>query len=126
MKKVLYIVIVLVLIAGGVWWYLSSRNTQEQMTVQGLGTYQYQCSGGIGFSMTPASDMSSIYIVPATGAAYAPQTLQKDESTTSAQYTGTSVSFSGKGETVTLTEGTSVTTCSPVTIPGEAPFNFGD
>jgi len=110
-----------------VWWYLSSKNSVTQMTTQGLGTYQYQCTGGVGFSMTPASDMSSLHITPAEGTSYPPDsTLAKDESTSRAQFAGNGTVFLGIGETVTLTQGDSAVTCSPVSIPDEAPFNFGN
>ncbi len=100
----------------------------EALATNTLGTYSYECDEHVAFTMTPASDMSSVAVAPngATGT-YPPQsTLVKKEATSGVRYEGNGVVFTARGETVTLGEGDSAINCSPVQNPDMAPFNFGD
>lgn len=92
-----------------------------------MGIYGYHCEDGTKFSMSPAVDMGTIRIVPATNFEPIPEAvLTKTESSVGAQYENEEITFSAQGETVTLSTALFTTTCSPIQVPDEAPFNFGD
>lgn len=92
-----------------------------------LGEYGYRCSDGSEFTMSPSSDMSTITIIPATSAERFTKTiLNKIETPSGALYIGEGITFSAKGETLTLSSKTFKTMCNPMQNPDFAPFNFGD
>jgi hypothetical protein len=125
MNKI-YLALVLIIIAAGAWWFMNNKTENAQMAAQDFGTYKYECDEHVTFTMTPASDMSSIRVTPSNGGTYPPaSTLIKKEGASNL-YEGNGIIFSGNGETVTLGEGDSAINCSPVPNPDEAPFNFGD
>ncbi len=71
--------------------------------------------------------MSSIHVAASGNGAYPPaSTLMKKTATSGVRYEGNGVTFTAKGETVTLGEGDSAINCSPVPNSDLAPFNFGD
>ena len=122
-------IVVLVIIAGGAWYLGTQKTEQTSMaqTNQNFGTYNYECDEHVMFSATMASDMSSVAIKATGTGTYPPaSTLSKKTASSGVRYEGNGVVFTAKGETVTLGEGDSAINCSPVSTPGEAPFNFGD
>jgi membrane-bound inhibitor of C-type lysozyme len=79
------------------------------------------------FTMTPAADMGTIAIAPVSGAAYpAATTLAKADAASGVRYEGGGYVFTGRGESVTLSENGQTLNCSPVPDAENAPFNFGD
>ena len=128
-KTIVEIVLVAVVVLGGGWYIYvhGSASPAKEVQTQNVGTYQYECDEHVQFSMTPASDMSSIHVAPVNGGVYPPDsTLMKKAATTSAaRYENNGVVFTATGETVTLGEGDSAINCSPVP-NGGAPFNWGD
>lgn len=130
MIKIISIVVgSLILIVGGFFALNNYIYTEKQAdtSVYTLGTYGYLCEEGTEFTMSPSSDMTSIYLVPATDAERIPETiLPVTSSSRGARFEGNGIVFYAIGETVTLSTEEFTTTCSPVQIPDEAPFNFGD
>jgi|GEM_PF-6881443 len=152
MNKLFLFLGVLAILCVAAWWYLPERVSvsqwqeqelsgemqEQQVSTQmapynptprpgTLGSYSYECDEHVTFVMTPASDMASILIEPLNNPAYPPTvTLKREESVAGARYEGDGIRFVGHGETVTLNEGESMINCSPIPMPGEAPFNFGD
>ena len=118
-------IIVVVLVIGAV---LYQQRVPLGEPAAELGTYSYECDERVTFTMTPASDMSTIAIAPnSADAVYPPVvTLVKKDATSGVRYEGGGVIFTARGETVTLGEGDSAINCSPLQNPDEAPFNFGD
>ncbi len=122
------IVIIALILSGYFFWQAHTAPT----TVKGksaftFGDYAYRCSDGTEFTMSPASDMTSILITPVSNVERISQTiLSKVEGTTTAAYEGDGLSFVAHGETVQLSMSTFTTTCNPVVSQTEAPFNFGD
>ena len=108
--------------------FVSAKGTAWGAGGRQLGTYSYECDERVTFTMTPASDMSTIAIAPnSADAVYPPVvTLVKKDATSGVRYEGGGVIFTARGETVTLGEGDSAINCSPLQNPDEAPFNFGD
>jgi len=128
-KTYIGIAVVVIIIIGGVW-YVTQKGSAAPATgsaATNFGTYQYECDEHVTFSMTPASDMSSIAIAPSGTGTYPPaSTLVHQTATSGVLYTGNGIVFTAHGETVTLGQGDSVINCSPVPDPDNAPFNFGD
>ena len=104
------------------------EDTSQSVNSETLGTYAYECDERVEFIMTPSADMSTIALAPIEGRPYPPSvTLAKAESASGARYEGGGIVFTARGEAVTLNEGEeAVINCSPVSVPGMAPFNFGD
>ena len=128
-KNLIYVVIAVVILAAGAWYFAQS----SQPAVTGpaadntFGTYNYECDERVTFMMRPASDMSVIQVAATGNGAYPPvSTLVKKEAASGVRYEGNGVVFTARGETVTLGEGDSAINCSPVPSQDEAPFNFGD
>lgn len=120
-------IIVVVLVIGAVL-YQQKGTASGEPAADNFGTYSYECDERVTFTMTPASDMSTIAIAPnSADAVYPPVvTLVKKDATSGVRYEGGGVIFTARGETVTLGEGDSAINCSPLQNPDEAPFNFGD
>lgn len=127
MKKtaaVLGVILVVLLIA-----FFSLNNyiynaKQADLSMYSIGSYAYQCADGSTFTMSPAADMSSIYIAPAEGRV--PETILSKVEGTNARYEGNGVVFAGNGETVVIVMGDFQTDCTPLPSTENAPFNFGD
>lgn len=130
MKYWIVLVVIIVLAFAGVFMWQGQKMQQEQSQNGAeftFGEYGYRCGDGTEFTMKPANDMSRIMLIPATSVERIPQaTLLKVESTTTAQYTGQGITFTAHGETVQLKTSEFETTCHPMQVPAEAPFNFGD
>lgn len=116
-------VVVAVVVVGGAWYWFMGRPAEVQ---DNLGTYPYTCDNGAAFTMTPASDVSSIALTPGAGATFGAVTLAQASSTAGARYEGGGVVFVGAGEGVTLSVAGATFNCSPVPNPDSAPFNWGD
>ena len=128
-KKYVGIAVLIIIVIGAVWYVMQNKAAAPATgtSASTFGTYQYECDEHVTFSMTPASDMSSIAIAPTGTGTYPPaSTLLKKDAASGVRYEGNSVVFTAHGETVTLGEGDSAINCSPVNNPDEAPFNFGD
>lgn len=127
-KTYIGIGILIILIGIGAAWYVNGAKSAAPQgeAATDWGVYSYECDEHVGFTMKPSSDMSSIAIAPTSGAYPPAMTLMKKDATSGVRYEGDGVVFTAKGETVTLGEGDSAITCSPVQNPDEAPFNFGD
>ncbi|HVU75314.1 MAG TPA: hypothetical protein VHD38_00540 [Candidatus Paceibacterota bacterium] len=132
MKKILWVALVIVvLLIIGIWYDTAKpvkAPVSDTMATTDLGTYAYECDEHVAFTMTPASDMGSIAIAPTSASSTYPPatTLYKEPVSSGVRYVGSGIVFSGRGETVTLAEGDSAITCSPVPSQDMAPFNFGD
>jgi membrane-bound inhibitor of C-type lysozyme len=128
MNKALLGIVVLIITGISVWYvYLEGTAPTDSRAVGSLGTYAYECDEHVVFTMTPASDMSSIAIAPTADGVYPPAlTLMRVESTSGARFEAGDFSFYGQGESVVLTEGDQSLNCSPVVSAEEAPFNWGD
>ncbi len=120
------VVIILILLIGAILY--NQKGGAGTPAADNFGTYSYECDEQVTFTMTPASDMSTIAIAPTTaGAVYPPVvTLAKKDATSGVRYEGGGVVFTARGETVTLGEGDSAINCSPVPSQDSPPFNFGD
>ncbi|MDB5188296.1 MAG: hypothetical protein JWO50_816 [Candidatus Kaiserbacteria bacterium] len=124
---------VIVIIAGSLW-YFSTPNTAgvtqteitQATTSPTYSSYQYECDEHVMFTMMPMPDASSIMVAPVGGAYPATSTLVQVATTSGVLYKGNGIVFAAHGETVTLGEGDSAITCSPVPDQNNAPFNFGD
>jgi hypothetical protein len=90
------------------------------------GDYAYRCDSGIEFSMTPASDMSSLRLIPGTKAPFAEAVLIFAGDEAGQRFEGNGLVFVGAGESVRLTAGTATINCQPDPDAEGAPFNFGD
>lgn len=90
--------------------------------------YDYECDEHVAFEVSFAPDMSALHIAPKDPKATFPPkgVLLQQTATTGVLYTNKDLVFSGRGETVTLGEGEQALRCSPISIPNEAPMNFGD
>lgn len=115
-------------LGGLVLGYARTNQSPDQSASENFGEYGYRCGDGSEFTMIPTVDMMSIALVPATSVDYIRETtLVSVPSERGARYEGGGVTFSAVGETVTIdTEATEPTTCTPMMLPDEAPFNFGD
>jgi len=92
-----------------------------------FGVYGYRCGDGTEFTMSPTSDMSKIRITPATSVERISKTvLYHVQSSSGARYEGSGLTFFARGEKVQLSTDAFSTTCTPMQVPDEAPFNFGD
>jgi membrane-bound inhibitor of C-type lysozyme len=125
---------IVVIIIGTLWYFSTpstagapSTETAQKSTTPTSGSYQYDCDEHVSFTMAPSSDASSLVIAPVGNSTYpSTTTLARVATTSGALYTGGGIIFTARGETVTLGEGASAITCSPVTDQNNAPFNFGD
>ena len=130
--KIIGAVVVILILIGGAYWFMNMqpRADEKQVAAGGFGTYQYECDEHVMFSMTPASDMSSITITPSNGAAYPPASTltHKGAGAQGGQvFEDNGITFTGKGESVSImSAGSESLNCSPVSNPDTAPFNFGD
>lgn len=135
MKKITTTALILVLL-GAVGWLLYEHRTGAGNSAQtaagdesifNFGVYGYRCGDGTEFTMSPTSDMSKILITPATSVERIAKTvLFHIQSTSGAKYESSGLSFLAHGETVQLSTKAFTTTCKPMQVPDEAPFNFGD
>jgi hypothetical protein len=131
--KIIGAAVVIAILFGGAYWFMNMQPAtpdKNQVAAGGFGTYAYECDEHVTFTMSPTSDMSSITITPSNGAAYPPASTlaHKGAGPHGGQmYEGNGVTFTGKGESVTITSARSAPlNCSPVADPNNAPFNFGD
>ncbi len=128
-KNYVFVAIVLAAIAGVAFWYFQTNPTHATKDFKNI-SYSYECDEHVSFSMTPADDMTSISIEPAPGAAYPSKEVLKHVTvgaTVGQVFKGPTLTFTGKGESVTLASNDSTSlNCSPIQVPDMAPFNFGD
>jgi membrane-bound inhibitor of C-type lysozyme len=128
MKKIWLAVGIIVLIIIGLWVRADYAGGNVSSTPgTNFGSYGYVCDDQIGMLMTPASDMTSLHVqMYRTTVFPSDVTLLKGSSAVGAVYQGSGVTFTAKGETVTLIAGTSSISCTPSPKGESAPFNFGD
>ncbi len=129
MKKTLTALAILLLV-GIVGFFLLNRHIYEEkqadLSPYSYGSYGYRCEDGTEFVMSPAADMTTILITPATSVERISQViLTKVESESGARYEGDGITFFGQGESVTLSTSEFSASCVPQGGDG-APFNFGD
>lgn len=122
-------VIIIILIIGV--WLMTTRiagaPAQPAADSTTMGTYPYECDEHVTFTMTPSSDMSTITLAPSGSGTYPPATtLTRVATSSGVLFQGGGLTFFGRGESVSLTEGEQSLNCSPVPDQNNAPFNFGD
>src|SRR3989344_1918847 len=106
---------------------LLSAPSEVATEPQDFGTYPYECDEQVMFTMTPSQNLNTILIQPTEDGAYPPRSvLLRNDTFAGTRYEGNGVTFTARGETITLGEGDSAINYSPVPNPDEAPFNFGD
>lgn len=120
----------IVALVGAVGFYLLNRTIYEEkqadMSAYSFGTYGYRCGDGTEFTMSPAEDMSTILLTPASTIERIPEVILTEEPAESGvRFAGDGITFAAVGETVTLSTDEWSTTCFPMESDG-APFNFGD
>ena len=118
------IVGLIIIIGGGLWFINNSKAVAP--SGENLGAYAYTCDNGSEFTMTPASDVSSIRLTPGTNATFSEATLAQVDSSAGARYEGTGIVFIGAGEEVRLKTGNSTLICNPKFNPDSPPWNWGD
>lgn len=94
---------------------------QADMSAYSSGSYAYSCDNGAGFTMSPAADMSSIYLQSGNAG-----NILTKVAGTNARYEGDDIVLAGNGETIVITAPGLQTSCMPVPDAQNAPFNFGD
>lgn len=94
---------------------------QADMSAYSAGSYTYTCDNGAGFTMSPAADMSSIYLQSGDAG-----NILTKVANTNARYEGDGIVLAGHGETIVITGPGLQTSCTPVPDIENAPFNFGD
>lgn len=123
------VAIIGILIIGGLWLLNSKVPAAVDVdTVEDtFGSYAYACDNSAEFIMTPAADMSVIHIESASTTSGLPGAdLTRVESEIGVTYQAGAVVFVGKGETITISTGSTTITCRPKPSSDSAPFNFGD
>lgn len=133
MKYILLIIVALGIIGGG-WWFLEERTSKAHQEAemqrlwseaeQSMGKYEYTCTDGSGFAMTPSVDLGSIRLEPIQ-ADFKPMVLTSIDGV-GARFEGGGMVFVGAGEGVSLTVGEKTHTCTPKPNPDMAPWNWGD
>ena len=126
-NALVWIGVLLLVIIGG-YWLMQQGVLAPVAEEETMGTYAYQCDGGVEFTMTPASDVSSVRLTPGTNAAFSELVLLKSTSTSTAgaRFEGTNAVFIGAGESVQLTLGGSQMNCQPKPSTDSPPWNWGD
>lgn len=121
-------VVVAAVVIGGYWYVEKSKSIDSAMTQEGsdMGSYAYMCEGGVEFTMSPSSDVSTIKITPGANATFGEATLAATQSTAGARFEGGGIVFVGAGEEVQLTTDGRTMVCNPKPNPDMAPWNWGD
>ena len=91
-----------------------------------MGTYAYACDNGSEFTMTPASDMSSIEISAGSQGMFTGTATLAAVGPSGQRFEGNGIVFVGAGEGVQLTVGSETTNCNPVPNMESPPWNWGD
>ncbi|MDB5238117.1 MAG: hypothetical protein JWM46_387 [Candidatus Kaiserbacteria bacterium] len=91
-----------------------------------LGTYDYACDQDIQLSISIVADMSTLHLAPLGTSDFVAATLQEQAATSGVRYTGGDIVLTAHGESVQILNGSRAMSCSPIPVPNEAPFNFGD
>lgn len=94
---------------------------QADMSAYSAGSYAYSCDNGAAFTMSPAADMSTIYLQSGNAGNILTKTAD-----THARYEGDGIVLAGNGETIVISAPGLQTSCTPVPDAENAPFNFGD
>ena len=119
-------IVALIIIIGGGLWFINNSSTAAPSGAD-LGAYPYTCGNGSEFTMTPASDVSSVQISAGSqGMFTGTVTLAKVASSAGQRYEGGNIIFVGAGEEVQLTVGSETTVCNPKPNPDWPPWNWGD
>ena len=127
MNKIFILVLVLVVLAGGGYWYMNMYTRQSIANPEDFGTYAYECDEHVTFALVPSEDMKTLRVTNSSMSAYPPNTVvTRIPSTSGGVYEGNNLRFVAHGETITLGEGDSTINCSPVPNTELAPLNFGD
>ncbi len=130
MKHLLLWVVGIIIVLVAAFYALNAyiyNEKQADTSIYTFGTYGYRCGDGTEFTMSLPEDISSIHLVPATSVERIPETiLSKVASETGARFEGDGIVFHAHGETVELSTSEFTTTCLPMSVPDEPPFNFGD
>lgn len=124
MKILGWLVALTIVIIGG--WYMYTNTSSSTMLAGDAGTYAYMCDTGVGFNMTPSTDVASITVSPGEGASFGETTLSFVNADAGQRFEGEGMVFVGAGEGVTLTVGNTTHVCEPVPSTDMAPWNWGD
>lgn len=115
-------VLLVVLLIAFFWFNNYIYNAkQADMSAYSAGSYAYSCDNGAGFTMSPAADMSSIYLQSGNAG-----NILTKVAGTNARYEGDGIVLAGNGEAIVITAPGLQTSCMPVPDAENAPFNFGD
>lgn len=130
MKEKLLVVATILGLSFAGFFLLNSyiyNEKQADLSAFVYGEYGYRCGDGTEFTMHPNKDLSMIRLVPATSVERIPETIiSRTDSETGARYEGNGIVFHAHGESVELSTEAFQTSCLPMQVPAEAPFNFGD
>lgn len=89
--------------------------------------YRYECDEHVSIGIVFLPDITALRITSTREGTFpATTTLLRMPTAKGTRYEGGDIILTARGETVTLGEGDSAINCSPVAVPDEAPFNFGD
>src|SRR3989344_1665030 len=121
-NTVVWVVVALVVIIGGFWLI----NNSSAPAAGDMGTYAYACDNGSEFTMTPASDMSSIEISAGSQGMFTGTATLTAVGSSGQRFEGNGIVFVGAGEGVQLTVGSETTNCNPVPNMESPPWNWGD
>ncbi len=122
-KTLIWAVILILIIIGGWYWY--STQSQSAMLASSMGSYEYMCDNGSGFTMTPSDDVSEVQLVAGSQGMFTGsiRLAKMGEGNHFETTSGQLVVFSGAGEEVQLTVGSESTVCNPVPSSDSPPWN---
>lgn len=118
-KTLIALVILIILAAGGLYFY------QDSAPVAEAGEYAYQCENGSQFSMTPSENMAEITLFAGSQGMFT-GSITVHKMGDGNHYEAGNVVFSGAGEEVMLAVGSESSVCNPVLNSEMAPWNWGD
>jgi hypothetical protein len=127
MKNAIIWLVVLAVILGG-FVILVERGAfqKEPAPAPEPGDYAYRCDGGVELSVTPATDGSSVRLLPGEGSAFEESVLLFKNGDEGARFEGNGIILIGAGEGIRVVAGTQTLNCQPVPDAENAPYNFGD
>jgi hypothetical protein len=128
MIKLLAVLVLLGVVAGGGWYATTKQGEPSQKlpaSEDTLGSYSYECTNDVTLRIEPATDMSTVRVM-IRGAGFPSETIVTKVPTENARYENETLTFVGVGEEVQLTTGQSSAVCTPVFNDTEAPFHWGD
>lgn len=109
MNKLFLWAVLGIIIIGGGYWYVQNgpKNSArvaatDEANTSGMGSYPYQCEGGVEFTMTPSSDLSTITLAPGAHAEFKETVLAFTDASAGQRFEGDGLVFVGAGENVSL------------------------